>query len=91
MRKPLKLDRIPQVTKDCRDIGIYTDCNIIIGMPGETKQDIAESREFLKSIYADWFRVFVATPIPGRNARKRYCTTITTRFHRSGELQAGRH
>ena len=65
MRKPLKLDRIPEVTKDCRDIGIYTDCNIIIGMPGETKQDIAESREFLKSIYADWFRVFVATPIPG--------------------------
>ena len=36
-------------------------------MPGETKQDIAESQVIkdLKSIYADWFRVFVATPIPG--------------------------
>jgi len=34
-------------------------------MPGETKSDIADSRDFLKSIYADWFRVFVATPIPG--------------------------
>ena len=65
MRKPLKLDRIPEVVKNCREVGIYTDCNIIIGMPGETKADIADSREFLKSIYADWFRVFVATPIPG--------------------------
>ena len=65
MRKPLKLSTIPQVVKNCRNEGIYTDCNIIIGMPGETKEDIAESREFLKSIYADWFRIFIATPIPG--------------------------
>lgn len=65
MRKPLKLDRIPEVVKNCREVGIYTDCNIIIGMPGETKADIDDSRKFLKSIYADWFRVFVATPIPG--------------------------
>ena len=34
-------------------------------MPGETKKDIDDAREFLKSVYADWFRVFVATPIPG--------------------------
>ncbi len=65
MRKPLKLDKIPVVSENCRKIGIYTDCNIIIGMPGETKQDIKDSREFLKTIYADWFRVMVATPIPG--------------------------
>ncbi len=65
MRKPLKLDIIPRVVKNCREVGIYTDCNIIIGMPGETKQDVLESREFLKTIYADWFRIFVATPIPG--------------------------
>jgi len=65
MRKPLKLDIIPRVVTNCREVGIYTDCNIIIGMPGETKQDILDSREFLKTIYADWFRIFVATPIPG--------------------------
>jgi anaerobic magnesium-protoporphyrin IX monomethyl ester cyclase len=65
MRKPLRLDIIPEVVKNCREVGIYTDCNIIIGMPGETKQDISDSREFLKTIYADWFRIFVATPIPG--------------------------
>ena len=65
MRKPLSLDRIPEVVRNCREVGIYTDCNIIIGMPGETKEDISDSIRFLKSIYADWFRTFVATPIPG--------------------------
>ncbi|MEN3031205.1 B12-binding domain-containing radical SAM protein [Chromobacterium amazonense] len=65
MRKPLKLEIIPKVVQNCRDAGIFTDCNIILGMPGETMQDIEDSRHFLKSIYADWFRVFVATPIPG--------------------------
>ena len=65
MRKPLRLSKIPEVVKNCREHGIYTDCNVIIGMPGETKQDIAESRKFLKTLFADWFRIFVATPIPG--------------------------
>jgi anaerobic magnesium-protoporphyrin IX monomethyl ester cyclase len=65
MKKPLRLDLIPKVVSNCRKVGLYSDCNIILGMPGETKQDIDDSRKFLKSIYADWFRVFVATPIPG--------------------------
>lgn len=65
MRKPLKLDIVQRVLADCREAGIFTDCNIIVGMPGETMADIEVSREFLKNIYGDWFRVFIATPIPG--------------------------
>lgn len=65
MRKPLKLSIVNRVVADCREIGLYTDCNIILGMPGETKADIEDSRRYLKTIYGDWFRVFVATPIPG--------------------------
>lgn len=65
MHKPLKLDIVHRVVADCREIGIYTDCNIIIGMPGETMADIEDTRQFLKTINGDWFRVFIATPIPG--------------------------
>jgi anaerobic magnesium-protoporphyrin IX monomethyl ester cyclase len=65
MRKPLKLDIVRRVANDCRDLGIYTDCNILIGLPGETKQDIADSRAFLKTINASWFRINVATPLAG--------------------------
>jgi radical SAM superfamily enzyme YgiQ (UPF0313 family) len=65
MKKPLKLDIVPQVLRNCREAGIFTDCNIILGMPGETLKDISDSRAFLRTIDADWFRIFVATPIPG--------------------------
>ena len=44
---------------------MYTDINILIGLPGETKQDIEDTRVFLKSIHANWFRIMVATPLVG--------------------------
>lgn len=65
MKKPLKLDIVRRVAKDCRDLGIYSDCNVLIGLPGETKQDIEDGCEFLKTIDADWFRINVATPLAG--------------------------
>jgi anaerobic magnesium-protoporphyrin IX monomethyl ester cyclase len=65
MHKPLKLDIVRRVIADCRELGIYTDCNILIGLPGETQKDISESRAFLKTINADWFRINVATPLTG--------------------------
>jgi len=65
MRKPLRLDITYQVAKDCEELGIYTDCNIILGMPGETMADIEETRAFLKTLSANWFRINVATPLAG--------------------------
>ncbi len=65
MRKPLNLDIVKRVTSDCREIGIYTDCNLVIGQPGETVEHLEESRLFLRSTYANWFRPNVATPITG--------------------------
>ena len=32
MKKPLRIDITERVAKDCYEMGIYTDCNIIIGM-----------------------------------------------------------
>ncbi len=65
MNKPLTLKIIKRVTEDCKDLDIYTDVNIIIGMPDETKQDIQDARDFLKTIKTGWFRVIIATPIVG--------------------------
>jgi len=44
MHKPLNDKVVERVMKDCREIGIDTDVNIIIGLPGETKQDIEDAR-----------------------------------------------
>ncbi len=65
MHKPLVLSIVRRVVKDCRELGIDTDANILIGLPGETKQDIEDTRTFLKSLDASWFRIYVATPLVG--------------------------
>lgn len=65
MHKPLDLSTVNRVISDCRELGIDTDANILIGLPGETKEDIEEARAFLKTINATWFRINVATPLVG--------------------------
>jgi len=65
MHKPLNLDIARRVADDCRELGIYTDVNILIGLPGETARDIDDARAFLKTINANWFRINVATPLAG--------------------------
>ncbi len=65
MHKPFDLSLAKSVADDCRELGIYTNVNILIGLPGETKQDIEDARSFLKTIDANWFLIFCATPLIG--------------------------
>ena len=65
MHKPLNLSIVRQVVDDCRELGIYTDVNIMIGLPGETTQDIEDTRKYLKTLNVNWFRISVAAPLVG--------------------------
>ena len=65
MHKPLNLSIVKRVADDCRELGIYSNANILIGLPGETKKDIEDTRAFLKTINANWFMIFCATPLVG--------------------------
>lgn len=65
MRKPLKMSISQRVAEDCRTLGIYTDANILIGLPGETKEDIQEARLRLRSVPVNWFHVVCASPVVG--------------------------
>jgi anaerobic magnesium-protoporphyrin IX monomethyl ester cyclase len=65
MHKPLDLSIVKRVITDCRQLGIASDVSILMGLPGETKQDIEDARSFLKTIDATWFRFSMATPLVG--------------------------
>jgi radical SAM superfamily enzyme YgiQ (UPF0313 family) len=65
MKKPLKMKISYRVAQDCRDLGIYTNTNILIGMPGETKADLEEARQNLKDVVSNWFNIACASPIVG--------------------------
>ena len=76
MHKPLRLATVPRVVRDCRELGIYPTCNILIGNVGkdkktgkaicETRQDIEDGRNFLKNqALASWYIILIATPLAG--------------------------
>lgn len=65
MHKPLNLKIVKRVIEDCHELDIATDISILIGFPGETKQDIEDTRQFLKTLNATWYRISVATPLVG--------------------------
>lgn len=65
MKKPLKLEISQRVASDCRELGIYTNTNILIGIPGETKEDIEETRKSLRTINSNWFHINCTSPLVG--------------------------
>jgi len=88
MRKPLKMRISKQVAHDCRDLGIYTNINIIVGMPGETLADFEESRRNLRNVHGNWFNIACASPLVGSEmheiaVKKNYISkgTIGSDYH----------
>ena len=66
MKKPLKkLSFQKELLKESRHLGIYTNANCIIGMPGETKADIQEGLKNLRRVKANWFNIGIASPVIG--------------------------
>lgn len=65
MHKPLDLFQVPQVINNCRELGFYVHIQVVIGLPGETKQDIEDTRQYLKTLNANWFMLYCASPLPG--------------------------
>ena len=82
MEKKFKTKDVYTVLKYCRDlkIGVATDA-IMLGMPGETKETVIESGEFVASLRymlgKDWSasNPFMAMAIPG-TALYEYCQQI---------------
>lgn len=70
MKKPLKISISQQVAEDCRKLDIYTNANILIGLPGETKQDIEDARIKLRGIPANWYHIVCASPVVGSEIHK---------------------
>lgn len=49
----------------CKKLGIWTHATYIIGLPGETREDILRTIEFAKSMDTDSVQFSIATPFPG--------------------------
>ena len=64
--KPVNLNSIPGLIKKCREMEVFTHGTLVVGMPGETMDEITDGFEYVKR-ELDFTSVsaFIAAAIPG--------------------------
>jgi len=67
INKGITLDQVVHAFKLCREEGIKIDCSFMLGIPGETVNDMNATFGFAKKLDPDWvrFNVFIAVPGSG--------------------------
>jgi len=65
IHKPVNKDKVREVCKAAKAVGLKVQTAFIIGFPGETKEDIEETKNFALELKCDWNQISIATPFPG--------------------------
>jgi len=61
--KPIDLKTVPEKIALIQRYGIYVCANFIIGMPGETWDEIRETLHYAETCGADYVKIFIANPL----------------------------
>jgi anaerobic magnesium-protoporphyrin IX monomethyl ester cyclase len=64
IKKGITLQQAVHAFELCKEEGIQTACSIMLGIPGETGNDMKATFKFVKKLDPDWcrFNVFIAVP-----------------------------
>jgi radical SAM superfamily enzyme YgiQ (UPF0313 family) len=64
INKDIPLQQIEHSFKLCKEEGIQTACSFMLGIPGETAEDMEATFKFARKLDPDWcrFNIFVAVP-----------------------------
>lgn len=65
IEKNCNLDRARHVVQHCRDTGIVTRTYFIMGFPGETREHMQETIDFMLKLPSDWNVINHASPLIG--------------------------
>jgi anaerobic magnesium-protoporphyrin IX monomethyl ester cyclase len=64
-RKPVKLHRVPDLMEYLQSRGILMHGTLVVGMPGETVEDIEKGFRFVETLPFNSINVFIAQALPG--------------------------
>lgn len=65
IKKGMNVERVLPDLKICKEIGIITLCYFIVGLPGETQQELKETCELVNKISFTRFICSYYNPLPG--------------------------
>ena len=64
IKKPIRLDRIPEKLNFAKSIGFDVIANFVIGFPGETWEQIRDTVRYAEKLNVDIANFHIATPLP---------------------------
>lgn len=70
LKKGITLEQAVSAFRDAKKLKIKTLADFMIGSPGETRQDIMETFDFVKKLNPDYVQFSVTTPYPGTELYK---------------------
>ena len=65
IKKGMRIEVAEKFTKDCHDLGITIHGTFIVGLPGETRETLAETVRWASKINPHTIQVSLAAPYPG--------------------------
>jgi len=65
MRKNTKVGDMERAVKLTKKAGVEVTGHVIVGFPGETKEDILETAKMVKKLDFDYIQVYCSVPFPG--------------------------
>lgn len=68
--KRVTKNKTREVCKIAKDMGLRVQAAFMVGFPGETKEDIEQTRDFALELGCDWNQISIATPFPGTEMYK---------------------
>jgi len=83
MNKPVNLKKVPGIVRKIRQLGMDVRAFFIIGYPGETRETIAQTIEFAKTLELDWVYFSLFSPLP---KTKIYDTCIEKGYIKEGDF-----
>lgn len=65
IKKPIDLEKVKQVVRWCKKLGINSHATFCVGLPGETEETIQKSIHFMENLGINTAQVSRAVPYPG--------------------------
>jgi len=70
IRKPVDLKKATKIIDKALSWNIDVACNFIVGLPGETWEEIRQTLRFAEECNIDYAKIFIANPLPGTKMEK---------------------
>ncbi len=65
IKKNVDLRKAKELMLLCRRKGITTQCHVIFGFAGETKELMEETADYIRTLGSDWYTIMIAAPLIG--------------------------